>query len=331
MRVFWILTRLRVAEVLRVTSSAIFFFAFPLAMLLVTCLLFSSGHPFEKMRIGLVGDPGALPTRLSEAQLRWQMLATEREARIRLQTGQLNAVLLRMPEGWRVCVTARQRLTGEGLAAAVSPTATLELVEPQRWGYVHYLCPGLLAFSVILSGLFGLGTSMARYRQSRFLRKLATTPLSKWVFLASQIAGRGLLVLIQCTLLLAVMVLALELSLSLTQVLWTVGLCVLGLGVFLGVGLLLACLVTTEAVLSDAINALGWPIVLGSGIFFPTDVLPGPMSALAERLPSTVLVGLLRDVMLYDRIPPLASLLVLLAWSAGTFLAGGLLFDWSRE
>lgn len=331
MRVFWLLTRLRIAEVTRVASSSFFFFGFPLAMLLVTCMLFSGGHPFEQIRIGLVGEFASLQAALTDAQVRSQPLASADEARVRLQTGQLTAALVAAPQGWQVYVTPRQRLLGEGLLRMVSGPATLQVLDPQPWGYVHYLCPGLLAFTVVLSGLFGLGHSMARYRQNQFLRKLATTPLSKWTFLASQIAGRGLLVLVQCALLLAVMMMAFGLDLSWVQAAWTLGLCSLGLGVFLGVGLLLACLVTNEAVLSDAINGLGWPIVLGSGIFFPTDVLPGPLPMLAERLPSSQLVVLLREVMLYGAIPQPGALAILLVWSAGTFTLGGLLFDWVRE
>lgn len=48
-----------------------------------------------------------------------------------------------------------------------------------KWGYVHYLFPGLLTFSVLLAGLFGMGYGMVRFRATLLLKKLATTPLSR--------------------------------------------------------------------------------------------------------------------------------------------------------
>ena len=115
MRVFWILTRLRIAEVTRVTSSAIFFFAFPLAMLLVTALLFYPGHPFEQPRIATVGELQSAPPAIADAGARWERVESTERAHTRLRAGQLNAAIATRGPDWVVMVTPRQRLLGEGL------------------------------------------------------------------------------------------------------------------------------------------------------------------------------------------------------------------------
>ncbi|MGE0489178.1 MAG: ABC transporter permease [Vulcanimicrobiota bacterium] len=326
MRAFWLLTRLRMAEIVRVPSTMVFFFVMPAVMLLVTAALFAGGQPYSLCRVGLVGDTGG-PWALA-SEIRWSNENLE-QGLARLRTSQLNALITRDGGGLVVLVGPRQRLLGDGLAAALPKPARVEVVTVPGASFVYYLCPGILALAVILSGLFGLGHSLARYRQSHFLRKLATTPLSKWTFIASQLCGRGLLVLLQGGLLLLLMAL-LGLPLSLVQVVEAMLICSLGLLVFLGLGFVLACFVRNEGVLADAINALGWPLVLGSEIFFPSDVLPGPLPVLAGWLPSTELVRLLRGVLLGGPGERLVGMGELALWAVLAFALGGLLFDWTR-
>src|SRR5690606_40152045 len=136
---------------------------------------------------------------------------------------------------------------GDGLIRAVVPlgdggSAPKLVVQPvPRWGYVHYLFPGLLTFSVLLSGLFGMGYVMVSYRQSLFLKKLATTQLSKSSFVLAQIVSRSVLVLGQNALLLLLGYFAFELPLSLPAVGWLALISTLGLLTFMGLGFVLAC------------------------------------------------------------------------------------------
>ena len=314
------------AEILRVPSTVVFFFLMPVVMLVVTALLFAGGQPYSRVRVGLVGETGGpWPGPL---QVIWSQ-ETASSGPAWLCSSQLDALVERDSSGLVVRVASGRTLLGQGLVANLPAPARLEPVEVPEWGFVYYLCPGILAFAVILSGLFGLGHSLARYRQSQFLRKLATTPLSKWTFIASQLCGRGLLVLVQCLLLLGVMRL-LGLVLGPLQVVEALLVCSLGLLVFLGLGFVLACFVHNESVLSDAINALGWPLVLASEIFFPSDVLPGPLPELAGWLPSTELVRLLRAILLEGRAELTAGLGELAIWTLLAFALGGLLFDWTR-
>lgn len=329
MRSFWVLTRLRMLEILRVPSTALFFFGMPLVMLLLNSYLFSKGQPYEHARVGLVGVEAG-----SDPQVFWETEPSLEVARAKLETCQIQAVLAATPEGTRVLVVPSQRLLGAGLQATLGTPTRLEVIPTPPWGFVHFLSPGILGFAIIMSGLFGLGYSLARYRQTHFLRKLATTPLSKTSFIASQITGRGLLVVLQCLLLLGTMHFVFALPMGLAQVVAALGVTLMGLVVFLGIGFLLACLVRNEGVLGDVINSVGWPLVLGSEIFFPSDILPAPLPLLADFLPSTQLVRLLRSVLLLGdtSLAHLApGLLVLLVWAVLTLGLGGLLFRWAEE
>ncbi len=80
-----------------------------------------------------------------------------------------------------------------------------------------------------------MGYAMVRYRQSLFLKKLATTPLRRSTFIAAQLLGRSLLVLLQVALLVLCGALVFDLPLSGRAVVELFGLSLLGLLVFAGV------------------------------------------------------------------------------------------------
>jgi ABC-type multidrug transport system permease subunit len=245
-----------------------------------------------------------------------------------------NAVVEPRPDGsgLRLVVGPLDELFGRGLAQALPGAVGLEVAPAARWGFVHYAFPGMLVFCVAVSGLFGMGYNMVRYRQNLFLRKLSTTPLRKATFVAAQIASRGIWVFVQALLLLGAARLVFALPLSGAALALALGLTVLGLCAFLGIGFVLACFLRTEALMYDAISAIAWPIVLLSEFFFPADELPGPLHLPAAALPSTQLVRLLRTVLLYgDRgaAALLPGVAILVAWIVATFTMGWLLFRWN--
>ena len=329
------LTRLRMLEVVRVPSSCFLFFGLPVMLFAVVGVVFANGHPFERRRLAVVGEAGPLVDPLARfPELRVEQDASLSEARGKLRAHLVNAVLTADAGKWHLIVGERDEIFGRGLLTQLPASVTLEVTTAPRWGFVHYVFPGVIAFSVVMSGLFGLGYYMLRYRQNLFLRKLSTTPLSKSAFLAAQILGRSLLGLGQTLLMLACARIFFGLPLTAVGAAWTLVLTLLGLLVFLGVGLVLACFIQTEGIIYDAISAVAWPIVMMSEMFFPSDDLPGPLPQIASALPSTQLVRLLRSVLLYDQ-TSLASLApglaILLAWGVVTFAVGCLLFRWNER
>jgi ABC-type polysaccharide/polyol phosphate export permease len=320
-RPFLLLVRLRVMEVFRQRSTGIFFLGLPLLFLVLVGVIFANGHPFERRRLAVVGE---VPAALSQfPELRVERVGRE-AAFGKLGAHIINGVL----DGNTLTVGQFDQLFGRGLASALG--ARLELLESVKWGFVHYTFPGMLVFCIAISGLFGMGYNMVRYRQNLFLRKLSTTRLSRSTFVAAQIAGRGLYILAQALLLLAIGWLFFRLPLTLSSALWTLGLTVLGLWAFLGIGFVFACFLRTEALIYDAISAVAWPIVLLSEFFFPADELPAPLPHLAAALPSTQLVRMLRAVLLYhDTSRLLPGVAVIAAWIVVTFALAWHFFRWN--
>jgi ABC-type polysaccharide/polyol phosphate export permease len=328
LRGFTLLFRLRAQEVLRARSSALFFFALPLVLLAALAVTFSGGHPFERRRVALVGPaPGTrLPSEVLLVPARDQA-----HARRWLATRTLDAVLITQATPPRVLTGPRGRLLAEGLAGRI-PGAAITVVPVPRWGYVHYLFPGLLAFTVLTSGLFGVGGTLLRDRESRFLRKLSLTPLPRAVFVAAQVASRGTLILGQSALLVLSAWWCFDLPLTPLRALGLLAVSACGLVVFLGLGFALACLLRTEALLVDALSALTTPLVLLSEAFYPVSELPRPLATVAVFLPSTQLVRLGRAVLLdpalgFQALAP--GMAVLGAWALLGFALGVGFFRWT--
>lgn len=336
-----VLAKLRSLEVLRSATSTALFMLLPLVLLGVIGVVFGSGHPFERRHVAIVASDEvarSITTALEgRDELRFDRDPTEAAAVARLRSRMASAVVV-APDGRpaRLLVGPRDEIFGLGLRAllpaAVAPPA-IERVAVSRWGYVHYLFPGLLTFSVLLAGLFGMGHAMVRFRQSLFLKKLATTPLPRSVFVLAQILARSALVLGQVVLLIVAARVLFGVPIGAASFAWLVLLSVVGLVVFMGAGFALACAVESEGVMVDVINAVVFPLVLLSEIFFPVDDLPGPLPELASALPSTQMVRLTRAVLVQGVTDPRAlstGLLIMAAWGVVTYALSVALFRWHR-
>ncbi len=333
MRPFWLLVRLRLNETLRSGSTAFFLVGLPLVLMAVVALVFAQGHPFERQRVALIGPAARLiPALEGRSELRLRPTAGEAEALGALRSRMVSAVISEDAAGApRVRVGPRSEVIGRGLVAMLPPGAQVELVELPRWGYVHYLFPGIMTLTVLISGFFGMGYPMVRYRQNLFLKKLSTTPLPRWVFVASQLGARAALTWVQAALMMGAAVVGFGLPLSAVGFAWVLVLVTLGILVFMGLGFALASFIETESAMVDAINVLTTPFVLLSEVFFSVESLPGPLPLLAGALPSTQLVRLLRSVLLEGEgsVSALApGLTVLVAWAVGSYALSLVAFRW---
>ncbi|MDI3288277.1 ABC transporter permease [Polyangium sp. 15x6] len=340
MSAFLVLVRMRLLDTLRNRSSVGFTLVFPVVLLAVLGLVFMNGHPFERRYVAVVSmetESAAIERCVAELgafeEVRVGRERTEAEALGKLRARMASAVLSAAPDGEGVIlrVGTRDRIFGGGLAAALPARARLDVVEGPAWGYVHYLFPGILAFSVLASGLFGMGYPMALFRQNLFLKKLATTPLPKGTFIAANVAARSSIVLVQVVLLIGTARLFFDLPLTLVSFGWLLVISMLGVITFLGAGFALATAIDNAELLVDVISAINMPIVFLSEMFFPLESLPRLLSTVGALLPSTEMVRLSRAVLLYGvtDVSNLAGGLGMMAlWAAATFAISLVSFEW---
>ena len=346
MRTFFLLVKLRLLDVIRRPVAGFFILILPVVFLLIIGGMFANGHPFERRRVSMVSMEGApqLPEQASMSGALHELPGirvvperTEAAAKGALQSRMTDAVLLQGEggAGARLLVRPSDELFGRGLEGALSgrTRVTLEIVPAPRWGYLHYLVPGMLALAVVLTGLYGMGYTMVRYRATHFLKKLATTPLRKRTFVSAQIAARAALVLAQSILMLLSARLIFGMPLSAAAFAWMMALTTLGLLTFMGAGFALACVIKDEGSMQDVINTITGPLVLLSEIFFSAEELPGPLPQIATALPSTQLVRLSRAVLLQGETSAAALLPgmgIMAIWLAATFAVSVAVFRWAE-
>lgn len=345
MKAFFLLMRLRIAELVRNRVSLGVFIGLPLLLLLAIGGIFAAGHPFERRQVAIVASPATVQ-RVEKALSEHREVHLVAMADAKLALGQLRGHVLdavivsddTSEQKLRLLVSERGHFLSQGILQALTRddparAVSVETIASPRFGYVHHLFSGLLAFNILVTGLLGMGAAMARYRQNQLLKKLALTPLSRSTFVAAQLSSRALLGLLQAAGLLIVGRLLFELPLSIVSALWTLLVAAIGLLLFMGVGFLLAAMIRSEGLLVEGVSALMTPLVLLSEMFFPLSELPRPLQLLGEALPSTHLVRLLRigvwsGPSLADASVWLPGLLFLLGWLVAGYAAAVLLFRW---
>lgn len=340
MNAFLVLLRIRLLDVLRSRSSTGFVLIFPVVLLGVLGLVFMHGHPFERRYVAIVATDA--PNEALEScakklesfdEVRVSHERTEAEAMGKLKARMTSAVLLASPDGSDVTlrIGERDQIFGSGLTTILPARARVETITAPRFGYVHYLFPGILTFSVLTAGLFGMGYPMVLFRQSLFLKKLATTPLPKHTFIAANVTTRAILVLLQVVLLLLIAHGAFGMPLSMASFLWVIAISLLGVFVFLGAGFAIAAKIKNPELLVDIISAVNFPMIFFSEIFFPLDGLPKPLAMFGSILPSTEMVRLARSVLLYgvqDVAYLAGGLGILGGWAIAMFAISLVTFKW---
>ncbi|MDP3276334.1 MAG: ABC transporter permease [Deltaproteobacteria bacterium] len=307
LRAGWVLFRARVAESVRVRSSLVFLLGLPALLMLSLSLVFAEGHPFERRRV--VTD--CVDPRVHQAlnvlhdSLAWT-LEDRAHAESSLRTTRAE-LWVRCDSGRRVTLVYGQR--SALLAQALTTQWSAMTVRSERWtlakgAYAQGLLPGVIAFAVLFSGLFGMGPPMLRMRRQRLLTRLTLSRLRWSTFVLSQVSARALLTTGQVLSLTCVAHVLVKSPLSVGALLAVVCVAVLGVCVFAGLGVMLAAIVQHEDILSDGIAASATPLVLLSGAFFSVESLPSWLATVARALPSTVLVEACREALEHQRVLP---------------------------
>lgn len=196
--------------------------------------------------------------------------------------------------------------------------------------YAAFLLPGLLGLNLLTMGLFSVGMVNVAYREKGKFRRLAVTPLPKWVFLAGQVLHRLTVVVLQSLFVLAVgwAVFGIRnegsyLAFSLVMA--------LGTGAFMALGFALSSFADTSESYAAISNAFFFPLMLLSGVYFTLDAAPRWLQQAVAVLPLAPYLKALRAVF-NDGGSALAhapGLAIVLAWGLLGFAVAVRRFRWA--
>ncbi|GGB96561.1 ABC transporter permease [Cellulomonas carbonis] len=209
------------------------------------------------------------------------------------------------------------------LLVVLTRTTAVDLGTGDR---IALVAPGVLALAVMSAAFTSQAIATGFDRRNGVLRLLATTPLGRTGLLAGKALGIAAVQAVQMAVLVVVAV-VLGWRPVASGVPAAVVLVVLGTTAFTALALLVAGTMRAEAVL--AVANLVWVLLLAGGaVLLPADLLPAPLGAVAQLLPSGALGGGLRAALTGGELPA-GPVVVLTAWTVGAGALTARLFRWS--
>jgi ABC-2 type transport system permease protein len=348
-----------VKEFVRDRAALFWTFAFPLIFIVLFGLIYGNSGTVSYNLVVVDHDNTASSQHLVGAfrAAPFFKIKSESEdtARADVKNGNID-ILIVIPSGFQSHVGARQPAllqmvyAGSGSSAQVesqlvqqvltgynqsvapyTPPVTLQLqsVTAQSLNSVSYLAPGIMAMALMQLGLFATVIPLVTLRHEQVLRRLGATPLPRSQLLVSQVFFRLTIGLIQVGIILGVSVAFFQVRIV-GNLVELVGLVILGAIMFISLGYLIASLARTVESANGISQAVNFPMLFLSGVFFPLAFLPAFLTPIVRALPLTYLGDAFRQVAVgtVPQFPLMVDVLVLAGWALVCSLLAARFFKW---
>lgn len=251
------------------------------------------------------------------------------------------SIILKMapPEVETASATVRSVVDGvvemfnAGLAGPSPPkvvTIEFESIVSESFQFIDWFAPGLIAMSLMTTGIFGAIGWNTKNRELGILKKLATTPLSKLEWIIGVVLYELVMAAISTVVILALGILVFDMKVL--PSIYSIFLIVSGAIAFPGIGMVVARFVKESDAADAAANAITFPMMFLSGTFFPLEMMPDFLQQIAKVLPLTYLNNGLRDSMIYGNVTSaLTNTAIMLGIGAFFIILGALITSWREE
>lgn len=329
MKTFFALFHARNIEFIRDKGALAWALLFPVLLIFGCAMAFSGKEP-AMFKVGLHQSQVEQLAFLQADYIKLVHYEDLSRAKQRIRHHQLD--LLISQDNYWLNPSSQAGLVLQDLIEQQAPQLQAQKLEGRNVRYVDWVIPGVLGMNIMFGSLFGVGYVIVRYRKMGVLKRFQATPVNAFQFLSAQISSR-LFVLLTATLvlfcgsnlILDFMVLGSYWLLLLTTVIGTMCL--------ISTGLLISARSASEELAGGLLNAMTWPMMFLSGVWFSLDDAPSYMQLLANCLPLTHLVAAAREIMLEGAgIAQIADHLAVLLGMTACFMGiASLSFKWSKN
>lgn len=195
--------------------------------------------------------------------------------------------------------------------------------------FIDWFLPGIIALSLMNTGIIGISTSFVTFREKGILRRIKVTPFPLWKFLLARVIGAMIVGLLSTFILIG---LALVLFDASVRGNWALifGTIVVVSTAMLSIGAAIAAVARTVETAAGMANLITFPMMFLSGVFFPIASMPDWMRPIISVMPLRYGVEALREPMLYGNgISEIwTDLLILLAISVAAIAIAVRFFTW---
>lgn len=195
--------------------------------------------------------------------------------------------------------------------------------------FIDFLIPGIIGIT-ILTPLFSTATLSAEYRERKYFKLLATTPLSKGEWLLSRTLWLLLLVFLSVALMLLVARLVFGSVFVFTPT--AVALVIAGTVLFTSIGMAIGNYIHEVEAASAVANVVYFPMMFLSGTFWPIEIMPDFIQPIARLLPLTFVNDGLRDTLVLGELESaLLNLAIVAGLAVVIFLIAARSMSWRVE
>jgi len=205
-----------------------------------------------------------------------------------------------------------------------------ESIVSDSFEFIDFFAPGLIAMTLMTTGIFGAIGWNTRNRELGILKKLATTPLTKLEWIIGVVLYELVMAAISTVVILTIGILVF--NMKVLPNIYSIFLIVSGAIAFPGIGMVVARFVKESDAADAAGNAITFPMMFLSGSFFPLEMMPDFLQQIAKVLPLTYLNNGLRDSMVYGNVTSaLTNTAIMLGIGAFFIILGALITNWREE
>lgn len=323
------LTLMQFREFIREPAIVFWALIFPLATAYVLGMAFHENRvqSFKVAYTGTAEFPALERDSLLTDKVKFEIIQTGRaEAEDLLKKGHIKLFISEDKGGFTAhfdpadSEAARLFLLIDKQTRKVDSLLKAEALEAGGFRYIDFLIPGLIAFGIMNSCLWGIGYSLIEFRMKKLLRRMVAAPMKKWEFMASHLIARLTLSGVESFLLAGFAYLLFDVTVSGSIIAFMI-LFIAGNLLFAGIAMLIASRANTTRSGNGLVNLVTLPMMVLSGIFFSYRNFPDEVVPIIEYLPLTVLTDAIRAV--FNQAAGIADILPA---AGGLFAVGLLLF-----
>lgn len=349
MQSFWAMVVANLKMTVRNRQAIFWNLAFPAIFILIFGSVFG-GDATNTFDVGVTGPAGPNRDQVIaglEANAGFDVHTGTEEDELEALDNNDRQVVLTIPETITAETPIRFAYNGEGgptasLAQAAVQSALFGIlgvggevpiestaVSTRDLSFIDFFLPGILAMSIMNSGVIGLSTAFTSFREKGILRRIRVTPFALWKFILARIVASMLVILATSGILIGMSVLVWGFRLRGN---WLLSLLVIIIGslTFLAIGYAISSFARNTETAASYANLITFPMLFLSGVFFPVSSLPDWIEPVLNVLPLKYLVDALRQPMMYGNgLPDVwRDLLVLLAVFAACMAFAIRFFRW---
>ena len=320
------ITRASLRAIFRSPSAVIFGFAFPLIFILV--FGFIGGGPIVvhiALRDARDTNNYVIRALLASPIIRLTSEADTIQIRQDLERGRIAAILSIDSTQSSVGFTQYKIKTLTSSASAstypilrMALSQTVQYIEEQRippqykllsieelprlqgreYRMIDFILPGMLGFSLLGAGIFGVAFLFFNLRQTLVLKRFYATPINRKNIVLGEGLSRILFQLLTAIVIIVIghYVFHFTLVHGIETFLEMIVLSFMGLLIFMGFGFIISSVARNESTIPPFANLISMPQFLLGGTFFTTDAFPGWLQKFCEILPLKQLNDALRNV-----------------------------------